>query len=91
MLVCLCGVVVACGTRNPAVWGSLLTRAFTTRQIRTVKMCKLTVALTSMACALMWFGSQVKRQTDLAGETYLSKVKEPVHVNENNVMYNPIP
>ena len=41
------GVVVACGTQNPAIWGSLLARAFTTRQIRAVKMCKLTVALTS--------------------------------------------
>ena len=44
---CLCGVVVACGTRNPAICGSLLAKAFTTHQIRTVKMCKLTVVVTS--------------------------------------------
>ena len=36
-----------CGTRNPAIWGLLLARAFTTRKIRAIKMCKLTVALTS--------------------------------------------
>ena len=41
-LMCLCGVVVVHGTLNPAIWVSLLARAFTTRQIRTVKMCKLT-------------------------------------------------
>ena len=44
---CLCGVVVVCGTLNPAIWVSLLTMAFTTRQIRAVTKCKLTVALTS--------------------------------------------
>ena len=41
----------------------------------------------------MWLGSHVKRQTALAGATYLSEVKEPVHVNdvtENNVMYSQI-
>ena len=32
---------------EPSDLGSLLTRAFTTRQIGAVKMCKLTVALSS--------------------------------------------
>ena len=30
-------------------------------------------------------------RTALAGETYLSDVKEPVHETENNVMYRQIP
>ena len=34
LCVCRCGVVVACGTLNPAIWVSLLATAFTTRQIR---------------------------------------------------------
>ena len=84
---CLCGVVVACGTRNTAVWGSLLARAITARQICAVKMCKLTVALTSL-CINSGSEATLKGVSHVAGDPYLLNVKEPVHVTENNVMYS---
>ena len=35
-------------------------------------------------------GATIKGMSHVAGESYLSHVKEPVHVTENDVMYSPV-